>query len=130
MKKKALVLLLGVALLLIAGAGYVFVMGKYQASPGSWPREQFSAQSWATAPEDQRFRLYNDLAERKLLDGKSKSEIIALLGKPSFEASDGHYVTYMVKSATPGEYTLNAIYLLQIVLDRDGRVTSYYIRAD
>ena len=128
--KKVAVLLLGSALLLLSGAAYVVLAGKHQASPSSWPRERFSAQSWAAAPEEERFKLYSDLAERKVLNGKSKSEVIALLGKPSFEAPDGQYLTYVVRSAAPGEYTLNAIYLLQIDLDRDGRVTSYYIRAD
>jgi hypothetical protein len=99
-----------------------------QASPESWPRDRFTSETWKLTQREKRFALYNDLATRKLLDGKSKADVTGLLGTPDFEAPDGRYVTYVVRETSPSEYTFNAIYLLQVDLDGKGSVTKYFVR--
>ena len=71
-----------------------------------------------------------DLAERRILDGKLRSEVIETLGLPNSESRQGRYMTYLLKNAEPGEYTVNFIYLLHIEFDPSGRVTKYYLRSD
>ncbi len=127
--KQIAVSLMSVVLLLAAGVSYVYFKSRAQASPDSWPTAQFTPEVWRSAAKEERFLLYNDLAARKVLEGKTKSDVVTLLGKPDFEAPDGRYITYVVKAASPNEYTLNAIYLLHIDLDEKGDVKKYFIRA-
>jgi hypothetical protein len=59
--------------------------------------------------------------------GRSRAEVIELLGQPDSEPSGGRYMTHGVKDATPGEYTLNFVYILHVDFDGQGRVTKAFI---
>jgi hypothetical protein len=109
---------------------YVVFQSWYQQSPASWPTEAFSAERWASRLPTERYKLYNDLAQRKVLLGKSLEEIVSLLGKPDYVAPDRAYVTYIMKSGSGEKYSTNFVYLLHIDLNDGGTVRDFGVRSD
>jgi hypothetical protein len=95
--------------------------------PQRWPQEAFTPDKWQAIAPEQRYRLVKDLANRRLLDGKTRSFVLDTLGKPTYEASK--YMTYLLRNAEPGEYTLTFVYLLHIQFEKD-RVSRYFLRTD
>ncbi len=88
-------LILGVAA--VVGALLVAVAVRfYIASPASWPSYEFSAATWASTPRCERYRLYKDLARRRLLDHQPRQAVTDVLGKPDYEAENGEYVEYVL----------------------------------
>lgn len=121
----------GGALLYLLGFAYVFAKSKYQASTLSWPSETFTAEAWKSSAPAQRYRFYRDLARKRLLEGKSESGVVDLLGPPDEPPVPSHArMTYIVKEAGPREYTFNFVYYVEINLSPQGVVTSYAIRSD
>jgi hypothetical protein len=49
------------------------------ADPHSWPHQTFETAQWFTKSEAERYVLVKDLIERKLLIGKSRDEVVAIL---------------------------------------------------
>lgn len=129
---KRLLLVAGtlLGLLLIAGvAGWLWV--DYQTSPKSWPTEEFSSTAWKAAAPEERYVFYRDLADSGRIEESTKDELVDLLGEPGWEDPGGNYMTYVVKHREPGEWSFNAIYLLDIRLDpATGDVQRYFIRGD
>jgi hypothetical protein len=82
--------------------------------PEDWPRERFESGRWKALPPESRFVMVNDLIASKILMGRSKQSVITLLGPPSFAASDGSYVTYVVKDVPANVRSFNFIRLLHI----------------
>jgi len=119
-----------VVLIVLVALAYVLFRSWYQQSPASWPSEVFSSESWRSRAPTDRYRLYNDLAQKKVLSGKSYEEIVVLLGKPDYVAPDKRYVTYVIKSGTGESYSMNFVYLLHIDLNGKGVVEKYSVRAD
>ena len=62
-----------------------------------WPFEQFDRAKWAQTDEKNRFEYVRDLIDKQNLLGKSKEEIITLLGAPSYDRPDGTDAVYIVK---------------------------------
>ena len=117
--------------LLLVGVVGGWLYASYTTSPRSWPVEQFSASAWKSSSPEERYIFYRDLARSGRLDGATRQEEVNLLGPPSFEASEGSYMTYMVKHAEPGEWSLDSIYLLDIRFDSNTfKVREYLIRGD
>lgn len=58
-----------------------------------WDRE-FEQRSWASTPQEERYVFINDLVDKKLLIGKSRAEVISLLGEP--RAGDVASCDYLV----------------------------------
>lgn len=94
-----------------------------------WPDLVFTSEKWKAVAQDERYVFWNDIDRRRLLIGKTRDEVVQLLGKPDSEAPDRGRLTYVVKGAQ-GEYNLNFIYFLDISLDEAGRVTSVTIGTD
>ena len=104
--------------------------GGCNTSQESWPYETFSSEAWKTTPVERRYVYFNNLVRSKKLDGLSKKEVVAFLGEPDYKSPDGKYITYLLKYAEKGEYSFNAVYLLQIDFDTHWTVSQYFLRAD
>jgi hypothetical protein len=79
----------------------------------SWPRETFTATEWSRTAEVGRYVFVRDLLDRGLLQGKTLSEVKALLGVPSFDGlkAPDHYITYVVKVGGRG---FDQVFILDI----------------
>lgn len=128
MKRWHILLILIVGLL--ASIGYMGFQAVAKTWSHDWPRESFTSERWRTTPAHERYKFAKDLQERRILDSRSRSDIVEMLGSPDFESRHGRYMTYLLKNAEPGEYTLNFVYLLHIQFDRDDRVVKYFLRSD
>lgn len=113
---------------LIGVPGYFVLRVKLHTSPLFWPRTPFTTETWRASPAPQRYRLYNDLAKQGVLSGATRERVVQLLGRPDAEGRE--YITYVLRDRSVGEYTLNAVYLLEIDFDSGGVVKSYVVRAD
>lgn len=94
-----------------------------------WPDLAFTAEKWKTVAQDERYVFWNDIDRRRLLIGKTRDEVMQLLGKPDSDAPDRGRLTYVVKGAQ-GEYNLNFIYFLEIRFNEAGRVATVSIGTD
>jgi hypothetical protein len=102
------------AFLLLAGCDYF---------PSVWPSGRFDAAMWRKATESERYVFAKDIVESKILLSRTKEEVIALLGQPSYESPTGDYVTYVVKT--------HSIFLLDIRFEKSGqqsKAVSVFIR--
>lgn len=93
-----LVFVLCTALLMLVGCG---------DDPSKWPKRSFDETKWTQTNEKDRFVFVRDLIESKRLLGAPKSEILRLLGKPSYAAENGEYMTYIVKAEAGNVYILD-----------------------
>ncbi len=110
------------------GGAFIAYRALWLTSTASGPHQTFSPDAWRAAPPPARYAFWKDLQSRHLLLGRTRSEVEALLGKPTFAAEE--YVTYVVKDADPGEFSFNFVCLLQLNLDAAGRVSKAWVRAD
>ena len=94
-----------------------------------WPDLVFTTEKWKTVAQDERYVFWNDIDRRRLLIGRSRDEVVQLLGQPDSDAPDHGRLTYVVKGAQ-GEYNLNFIYFLEIRLNEAGRVATVSIGTD
>ena len=123
-------------------------LGETEALPptvvDSWPDRRFSPEAWQATPywidshttnENQRYVFYRDLAKRGLLQKKTASEIVSLLGPP--HTNDRWCLLYVLKSsiaswagAGPRENENAATWWLEIPLDRQRRARAVYLRPE
>lgn len=130
-KTRRWVMIVGaLTLIIVAAVAYVLFRSWYQQSPVSWPSEVFSSENWKSRAPTDRYKLYNDLAQKNVLAGKSYGDVVDLLGKPDYVAPDKRYVTYVMKSGVGESYSMNFVYLLHIGLNDKGVVEKYSVRAD
>lgn len=94
-----------------------------------WPDLVFTSEKWKAVAQDERYVFWNDIDRRRLLIGKTRDEVVQLVGKPDSDASDRGRLTYVVKGAQ-GEYNLNFIYFLDIRFNEAGRVAAVSIGTD
>ena len=94
-----------------------------------WPDLAFTTEKWKTVAQDERYVFWNDIDRRRLLIGKTRDEVIQLLGKPDSDSPDRGRLTYVVKGAQ-GEYNLNFIYFLEIRFNEAGHVATVSIGRD
>ena len=92
-----------------------------------WPDLVFTAEKWKAVAQDERYVFWNDIDRRRLLIGKTRDEVVQMLGPPDSDGSTR--VTYVVKGAQ-GEYNMNFIYFLDIRFGDAGRVASVSIGTD
>lgn len=95
-----------------------------------YPSEAFDRKQWMETvefPDNTRLAMVDDLRNKKLLDNKTKQEVIELLGEPSFEKDDvywqmGYYV---------GEPLLGVDSLwLRFHFNEEGKVEAYDVIGD
>jgi hypothetical protein len=91
--------------------------------PRTWPVEKFDAAVWRAAPEQERYKFVQDLIASGRLNGKSMSQVIELLGPPSFESKLPN-LTYVVITGSKG---FDQGYMLDIHF-ADGKVRNIMIR--
>jgi hypothetical protein len=94
-----------------------------------WPDLVFTSEKWKAVAQDERYVFWNDIDRRRLLVGKTRDEVVHMLGTPDSDAADRGRVTYVVKGAQ-GEYNMNFIYFLDIRFNDAGRVTTVSIGTD
>lgn len=119
-----------VAFVLLAAVAYVPARSWLASSPAGWPREAFSRDAWFHTPRAERYRLYRDLDAQRLLTGKTKNQLVELLGEPDYVAHDGRYLDYVLREWKPGSRMLNAVVWLHIQVDGRGMVASYHLRSE
>jgi hypothetical protein len=96
--------------------------------PERWPTEPFDAREWAKTPDAKRYVFARDIVDRKVLEGKTPTEVMALLGPPSSENANEHAISYVISSGGIG---FNQIFVLDLRVDpAGGRVESVAIRGD
>jgi len=91
--------------------------------PRTWPVEKFDAAVWRAAPEQERYRFVQDLIASGRLIGKRRSEVIELLGPPSYE-SKLPTLTYLVRPSNQGS---GQVFMLDVHF-ADGRVRNLMVR--
>lgn len=60
-----------------------------------WPKEKFEPHLWQTTAVPERYRFVRDLIASKTLVGKTRPEVLALLGPSS--PSEDDYLQYVIK---------------------------------
>lgn len=86
--------------------------------------ERFSKDAWDNNPT-LRYKLVDDLLDRELLIGKSKTEVIELLGKPIRSGSTEHYI-FLYDLGRPPSFSQSDPQQLQITF-KDETVLSAII---
>ncbi len=60
-------------------------------------KDEFKTETWTTDPNN-RYKIVDDLINRKLLDKKSKTEVINLLGLPSKYDDDFGFIEHIYRT--------------------------------
>lgn len=95
---------------------------------GDWPKERFDSQRWRQTSEAGRYVFAKDLIEQKLLIGKTRQEVVDLLGAPSSESAVPPAIAYLIKTGGSG---MTQVFALEVRLDGlRGEVTGVGIRGD
>lgn len=94
--------------------------------PDYWPREKFSAQAWQQSAPGERYRFAKDLQQSGTLEGKTRGEVVAILGKPDFEHPDGSYVSYLLRTGGLG---FDQVFAIDVRFEA-GRVSAIRVGGD
>jgi hypothetical protein len=116
--------LIVIAVIAMVAFGWLF----FTPVEWGWPHERFSSTAWATSPQAERYKMARDLVESKVLIGKSKEAVVAVLGKPDFVASDGAYQSYTLKNSETRGAILPGIAVLDVRFS-DGVARELVIRS-
>jgi hypothetical protein len=127
---------LGVGLLALIAASALLCVGYVCRSEESfWPNEKFTVERWEALPGDQRYLIASDLVESRILDGMSKDDVVALLGRPESsgikeDGSISDHISYFLKDGSTS-ISFNVVWLLRILFDpATGKVQKYGIGGD
>lgn len=97
-------------------------------SPDKWPSLKFEEKTWRAAPESERYKYVRDLTVSGVLIGKSESEALDLLGKPSSISETDSTFSYVVKV---GGESFNKVFTLNVHFSGAlGKVDRVSIRGD
>jgi hypothetical protein len=100
-----------------------------------WPDDQFTVERWRATEIEQRYVMAKDLVHRRLLDGKSKADVIAFLGEPESGRMEGGITyrdnfSYVVRTGSRS-VSFNAVWFIRILFDpATGKVQDYAIAGD
>ena len=95
------------------------------SSPSTWPVSQFDSAAWRRTKEENRYVFTRDLIESRKLIGRSKQQVIDLLGRPSYDSPEDDYMTFVVRSDNTG------VFIMGIRFYKNGaknKVTSVFVR--
>jgi hypothetical protein len=73
---------------------YLMVMLIWFFSISYYPEEKFDSIKWKNNIEE-RYKMANDIIEKNILTGKTKDEIIELLGNDGYESGEGTVSYYL-----------------------------------
>lgn len=93
----------------------------------TWPEISFDQKKWMQANENNRYVYVKNLIKSERLKGLSKSEVVKILGSPSYENESEIYITYVVKADSA------VVYILDIRFNESGSkriVTDVFVRSD
>ena len=97
------------------------------ACPEQWPHEPFTPEAWQARIPEERYVLYDSLAEQRLLEGASHARVVELLGVPD-GTSDDQKMIYLVRKRPMGTRGLQECQFLEIQFDGTGYVYDFFIR--
>ena len=80
----------------------------------TWPREKFDSRLWKSTALGERHRFALDLIASKTLIGKTKPEVLALLGDSS--PSEADRLNYVIKL---GGYGFDQVFALGVRFERE-----------
>lgn len=83
-----------------------------------YPDKSFDKAAWQ-ANKEERYEYAHDLLERKLIDAKTKDEVIAILGEPDHDSETTFYYNLGFK---PGLFNIDPYYMM--IEFKNGRVSS------
>jgi hypothetical protein len=108
----------------------LLLFGCLEEGTDSWPKQKFTTAEWTGAAEKKRYVFVRDILERKLLQGKTVTEVETLLGPPSFDGLKQleQYITYVVKLGGSG---FDSVFILDIRFNPTTRIVEKaFIRGD
>ncbi len=94
-----------------------------------WPDVVFTSEKWKALAQDERYVLWNDIDRRRLLIGKTREDVVQMLGKPDSPGGERDRFSYVIKGPR-GEYTLIHVYFLEVYFDEGGRSSRVAIGTD
>jgi hypothetical protein len=99
------------------------------AGSSSGSVKTFETLNWKATPEAERFVFVDDIVRSNILIGKTKAEIIELLGKPSSTSEEPpeDSLTYVVKVGGRG---FDKVYFLDIRFEKKKISTRVFLRGD
>jgi hypothetical protein len=106
---------------LVIVIGLIVVMSLSTCDP-FFVKKEFNQSKWISGDERTRGEMVHDLVGKKILDGKTKPEVIEMLGK-GYEGKDGS-LFYVVDTGQRFVFD-KWLYRLIIFFDSDGKVTNY-----
>ncbi|PKB44455.1 hypothetical protein AX016_2674 [Cellulophaga sp. RHA19] len=83
---------------------YIFSIYCFVAIISYYPKHQFNQQKWNNNPE-QRYELSTDIIESNMLIGKTRTEVIQLLGEDFYEYNPEH-IAYIL-GFKPGIFSID-----------------------
>jgi hypothetical protein len=92
-----------------------------------WPGLAFASEKWKAAARYERYIFWNDIDRRQLLIGKTREDVVQLLGPPDSEEK-GRRLGYVIKGGE-GEFMV-FLYAVDIHFDGTGRVATARIVTD
>jgi hypothetical protein len=133
---RTIVIVIAVVVALLASP-YVFVGGwmGWETAKELASRRRFDQEAWwragyaATGAEPVRLRMVDDLLQRRLLDGKTRAEVIALLGPPPETAYFREYDLVYWLGPERSIFSIDSEWL-GIRLGPDGRVAEAVLLRD
>jgi hypothetical protein len=116
----------GLILLLFATRGCWLHLSPYHG----YTPEPFSPEAWAAADPDRRGRMTDDLLNRYGLIGRTRPEVLALLGRDGTESGGGVGGTLVYRVGYRGSnpnFPMVLSYFLLIEFDASGRVLRAFV---
>jgi hypothetical protein len=92
-----------------------------------WPDVAFGSDKWKAVSKYDRYIYWNDIERRRLLTGKTRDDVVQLLGPPDSE-DKGSRLVYLIRG-NAGEFMVS-VYVAEINFDNAGRVATTKIVTD
>jgi outer membrane protein assembly factor BamE (lipoprotein component of BamABCDE complex) len=93
----------------------------------SYEPQPFDAQKWQNADAQERGTMFVDLYKKRLVHGKSKEEVLAVLGEPDKKSTGGGSEIWHYKVEFAGE---EPVQYFPVTFDKNGRAGIGTARTD
>jgi hypothetical protein len=89
----------------------------------------FNTIDWKKTPEQKRYQFADDIIKNKVLIGKTRAEVVDMLGPPNPYSENLNSLTYVLSVGGRG-VDLNKVYTLEIKFDKSGYATDVFSLGD